>query len=115
MGFGRYPERRGCIEAVIFGVVIFFAFTCGLAIGVFYGHLMAKHRRYLEERALLMPILAADPAFARVEVGEYSDGGAYLVGEVPTARDLDRLSDRVARTLGESRAQDALPGVAVNR
>ena len=75
----------------------------------------AYHSRYLEERDALAPVLAGDPAFAGVEVHEYSGGGVYLSGEVPTAADLGRLKGHVEQAVGADRAKMILYGVSVRR
>jgi hypothetical protein len=71
----------------------------------------ASHRRFLEERDLMAPELAADPAWNGVTIRERSDGGIWLSGQVATAADRDRLHMTVARVLGESRAKACLAGI----
>jgi hypothetical protein len=85
----------------------------GVVLGLLGGERDAYHRRFLEEREAIAPLLAGDPAFAGVEVGEYSGGGVHLSGEVPTAEDLGPLRAGVARAVGERRAQEVMPGVSV--
>src|SRR5262249_14821667 len=80
----------------------------GLVIGLMRGTRDAYPLRYLEERAAIAPVIAADPAFAHVEVGERSNGGVELVGEVPTPGDLNRLRALIVRRLGEHRANEAM-------
>ncbi len=96
-------------------LVLGFCFCSGLIVGLVSGNRNAYHLRYLEERGVIAPIVAADPAFKRVEVEERSDGGVSLVGEVPTQADLDRLRGHVVRAVGEPRAQDVIRGVAVSQ
>lgn len=91
-----------------------FCLCSGMALGLLLGEQGAYHRRSLEERAAVAPLLAGDPAFAGVELHDRSDGGVWLSGEVPTAEDLDRLRAGVARAVGERRARDAV-GVSVRR
>jgi hypothetical protein len=80
--------------------------------GVLGGALMGEggcyHRRYLAERDILAPALAADPAFARVEIHERSNGGVYFFGDVPTSADLDRLRGLTVRAIGEAWAKESL-------
>jgi hypothetical protein len=92
-----------------------FCFGAGVFAGALLGEEGSYHRRYREERDVLTPVLGADPAFAGVEVRERSDGGAYLVGEVPTAADLERLRVVAVRAIGEAWAKEALPPVLVKR
>jgi hypothetical protein len=86
----------------------------GLVIGLTRGTRDTYHLLYLEERAAIAPVIASDPAFARVEVGERSNGGVELVGGVPTPRDLDRLRGLIVRRLGEHRANEAMLAVGVS-
>lgn len=90
-------------------------FGSGLVIGLMRGTRDTYHLRYLEEREAIVPAIGSDPAFARVEVEERSNGGVELVGEVPTPADLDRLRGLVVRTLGEPRANEAMLAVGVSR
>jgi hypothetical protein len=89
-------------------------FGSGWVIGLMQGTRDAYRLRYLEERAAIAPAIAADPAFARVEVGERSNGGVELVGEVPTTGDLDRLRELLVRRLGEHRGNEAMLAVEVS-
>lgn len=57
--------------------------------------------RTAEERELLAPILAADPAFKNVTLEKMSSGGVNLQGEVPTTADRERLEKLVAARIGE--------------
>ena len=84
-------------------------FGCGLAYGLLRGTGEAYGRRYDEERDRVVPVLSADPAFARVALGPRSDGGISLSGEVPSQADLDRLRAQVARQVGEPRAREPRP------
>jgi hypothetical protein len=87
----------------------------GVVVGLLGGERSAYHRRFLEEQEAIAPLLAGDPAFAGVELREYSGGGVYLAGEVPTAEDLGRLRVGIVRAVGERRAQEVMPGVSVRR
>jgi hypothetical protein len=121
MGRGAVGEGCGRVEVrrfiFILGalVALGFCFLCGLVIGLVAGNSEAYHRRYLEERAVIAPIVADDPAFARVSVEELSSGGIYLVGEVSTPEDLERLRGRVEQAIGELRVRDAMRAVDVRR
>ncbi|QDV38491.1 hypothetical protein [Tautonia plasticadhaerens] len=90
------------------------SFGIGWAVGGLQGETNAYHRRFLDDRALLKPILAADPAFSGVEIEELSIGAASLSGEVDSAEDLDRLRAEVIRVFGESRVEEIMDGVSVD-
>lgn len=96
-------------------LAIGFCFSSGVVVGLLGGEGGAYHRRFLEEQQSIAPLLAGDPAFAGVELHEYSAGGVYLVGEVPTAEDLSRLRAGVVRAVGERRAMEAMRGVRAKR
>lgn len=101
----------GCaaILSTILGIVI--GFWCGL----FYGESRGYHRQYLEERELIEPLLASDPALSDVKVLARSSGGLELIGTVPTQSDRDRLRDRIIRAVGEKRADEIVRPVMVSR
>jgi hypothetical protein len=109
----RWLIIAGCVLAL--GVI----FGCGLATGFVAGmqgaSLRAYHTRYLEEREAVEPLLRADPTFAGVELCERSNGGIYLLGDVPTQSDLERLRSLVTRALGEPRSREALQSVSVKK
>ncbi len=88
---------------LVTGSILALAFCAGAGflVGAIVGEGGSYHRRYLEERDLLAPALTVDPAFARVEIFERSNGGVFLVGEVPSAADLERLRGVVVRAIGE--------------
>jgi hypothetical protein len=85
----------------------------GVVLGLLGGARGAYHHRFLEEQEDIAPVLASDQAFAGVELREYSAGGVYLAGEVPSAEDLGRLRAGVVRAVGERRAREALRAVSV--
>lgn len=89
-------------------VALGLCFGCGLLAGLIAGSVQANQRRYHEEKEAIGPILAADPAFAGVELRPLSDGGIYLTGEVPAAADLERLENQVVRAVGEPRSRRVL-------
>ena len=88
-------------------------FSAGLLIGLLAGERGAYHRRYLEERALVAPLLAADPAFGNIEILERSDGGIDLSGQVDTPADRDRLRELMVQSIGNDRVNDAMYGLEV--
>lgn len=108
---------RGYVLFVVLFLALVGSFGVGLAVGWLAGALMgesgAYHRRYLEEKKALDAILRADPAFASVQIHEYSDGGAYLTGEVPTEADKERLDRLVVEALGKPRGTRAARDVSV--
>ncbi|MDY3558524.1 hypothetical protein R5W23_005644 [Gemmata sp. JC673] len=97
------------------GLVLGMCFGCGLMAGLLGGTRKAYHLRYLEEREAVAPILKADPAFAGIELCERSSGGIYLMGEVPTPADVERLRVQVLRTVGEPRSREVMLNVSVRR
>jgi hypothetical protein len=96
-------------------------FACGacLAGGLIAGREAGRtdvyHRMFERERESLAPILAADKEATGVELKEYPEGGAYLIGEVPTTEVRDRLRTAVVRAIGERRATDAMAAVRVKK
>jgi hypothetical protein len=70
------------------------------------------NEQYHRERELVEPILANDPAFADVRLGQRSSGGIWLEGTVPTERDRSRLREAIVRAVGESRADEILIAVS---
>jgi hypothetical protein len=106
------PPREGCANWLLWGfgcvLLLTLGFGPGFLVGAICGELGAYHRRYIEERDALAPVLAGDPAFAGVKVLEKSDGGVFLIGEVATPEDLGRLRAAVARALGENRSKEAV-------
>lgn len=117
---GGQPAGAASVARVLYQIagtllILGFCTTCGVIVGLLGGEQGAYHRRFLEEREALAPVLADNPAFAAVEIREKSDGGAYLSGEVPTAENLARLRSRVEQAIGERRGKDAMAGVGVTR
>lgn len=97
------------------GLALGFCLSSGVVLGLLGGERGAYHRRFLEEQEAIAPVLAGEPAFAGVELREYSGRGVYLAGEVPTAEDLGRLRAGVVRAVGERRAREVARGVSVRR
>ena len=59
--------------------------------------------KFERDRAVLAPVLAADPAFSKVKIQSNSGGGVELDGEVATRADGDRLCDAAfVRLFGET-------------
>lgn len=106
---------RRFLLVVLALLVLGFAFGCGFIVGALVGTVDAYHRQYLEEREAFAPTIAADPAFAGIEIVQRSDGGIQLIGKVPTPEDLERLRDHVIRAIGETRAKEAMQAIHVSR
>jgi hypothetical protein len=106
------PEPRRLLWFA--GTIVMFVLGAAAAfvIGTLVGESGAYHRQYLEERRLLEPGLSTQK-FARVKIGERSDGGVYLSGTVSTPADLEHLLSFAAQTLGESRGRKVIGGVGV--
>ena len=71
-------------------------------LGFLQGGAQVDRARTAEERELLGPLLAADPAFKDVTLEKNSAGGVYLSGSVSTAADSDRLRALVVKQIGEA-------------
>lgn len=88
--------------------------TCsGAAVGLLGGELGAYYRRYLADKDRISPLLAADPAFADVDVQGNLAGEAFLTGKVPTDADRSRLLSVIGQAVGQQRARDMLIAVDV--
>ncbi len=91
---------------VSLAIVLLLSHFCigGLAwgLGFLQGGAQIDRARTAEERELLAPVLAADPAFKDVTLEKNSSGGVYLSGSVPTAADSDRLRALVVKQIGEA-------------
>jgi hypothetical protein len=114
VGSGMASARVQVIAAATFALMV----CCGAALllGEMRGANGANHRRYLEEREALMPVLASDPSFSGIEISERSkQGGVDLVGEVSSTSEMERLRVVVSRAIGEARAAEALTGVGVRK
>lgn len=105
-------EQRsvGCGE-LLFAVVVTFAVGCFC--GALWNSSRTQHRQYEKERNLIAPVLASDPAFARVKIHENSAGGAFLEGPVPSAKDLGQLRAKLIQVLGEPKTEFLLRAVSV--
>jgi hypothetical protein len=90
----------GCLVAGIIGLIV--------------GETRQHKARYEEERSVVSPELTKDPAFNALTVNEYTGGGIWLSGHVPTAADKERLRRIVTNSIGARRASMALAGVEVD-
>ena len=117
-GTGDVPEgallRRG-LRTFAAIAILAVCTAAALLAGFLAGERQAYQRRYREERQEIAPLLTEDPAFANVRLEEYSGGGAYLTGEVPTPADLERLRKAVARAVGDGRSRRITAGVHAPR
>lgn len=105
-------------KRILLGVVgmvfLMVVFAFGVLIGGIVGEEGDRERRFVFEERAIAPVLAADPAFSRVEVRRVSlDGSAYLAGEVSTAEDFKRLGGVMADLFGSAREVEPLAGVSV--
>lgn len=84
--------------------------SCAWFIGGHTGEIRERHRRCDRERELVIPALATDPAFGRVEVVDDTapGGGILLLGPVKSRDDRHRLRTKIAHLFGEPRADDTL-------
>ncbi|WP_435020390.1 hypothetical protein TA3x_001803 [Tundrisphaera sp. TA3] len=86
----------------------------GLVVGLLMGDWGCKNRRFDEEVAAITPILAADPAFTKVNFWMNSaDGCATLSCVAKTRDDRDRLLPQLVSLMGQARAKDLIQGVSV--
>jgi hypothetical protein len=101
------------IVGTFLGLVV--GFGIGFGSGLLNAGGQARQQQLREERELLEPIVASDPAFAEVTLLERSIGGYELIGVVPKQADNDRLRERVVRAFGEKRAEEIVRPVMVQR
>jgi hypothetical protein len=97
------------VVCLVFLVV---SLMCVWFAGAHTGGYRERHKRYLDEHDLVAPVLASDPAFADIRIGEETGpgGGIFLVGKVKVGPALDRLKAELVRLFGEPRAKDLLSG-----
>ncbi|MBC7856911.1 MAG: hypothetical protein IAF94_26065 [Pirellulaceae bacterium] len=110
------PRRFSWLPLIIVVVVVALLLLVPIGLGVgliamIIAEGRAYHEQYLQEKAVIVPILASDPAFKDLEEHEYSGGGAYITGRVDRQEDMENLRDRLAAPLGEHRADDLVRGV----
>jgi hypothetical protein len=94
------------LRATAWLLLLAFGISCGVFIGERNGDRRASYREYFRVRDALAPALDGDPAFAHVQLGMDKGGGVYMVGEVGTPADLERLRGVVTRVLGEPRSRE---------
>lgn len=85
----------------------------GVVVGLLMGEGRSYHRQFLEEQELCAPIIAADPAFARISIHKRSNGGVYLLGEVTSNEEFERLNQQMSNALGENRGRSVMYAVTV--
>ena len=74
-----------------------------------------SERRYEQERELVAPVLAADPAFGRIMTVDFPVAGICLSGPVETRDDYNRLRAAMIRLFGEPRVGHVTQEVWVER
>jgi hypothetical protein len=102
----REPLR---ILLVIVGVLIFLILLvpATLVLGILIwasAEGRARHQQFVEEQAVIEPILASDDAYKDLEVSETSIGYAEISGTVEQEDDIDRLHKILAENFRESRS-----------
>ncbi len=107
-------KRLLFLAAGLTGVAL--VFCTGALLGLLIGDSAAKQRRFSYEQGIIGPVLSSDPSFTDLKIMMYTgDGSAYLVGEVMTESDLERLRSMMSRLLGEAREVPPLAGVESRR
>lgn len=110
-------EKRSAIRSALlyFGICFGICFVIAVSFGLGRGltELEAYSKQYQEERALIEPFLASDPAFKEIKCSQRSNGGVSLMGTVPKQADWDRLHEQIIRFVGERRASEIMYGVQV--
>jgi hypothetical protein len=99
------------------GLLLGLMLSCAVSlfVGLLLGQRSAEHRQFLDERELIGPVLASDPAFADIQIHENAGGGVFLVGVVKSAEDLERLRGKLGRCLLKTNRDVKLSGVDVER
>jgi hypothetical protein len=110
---GRAVRRRKRFLFLAAGLIFLaLAFSAGGLLGAIAGESAAKQRRFAYEGKVIAPILHSDPAFMQLEIVMYTgDGSAYLMGEVATNADRERLRAAMTDLLGSAREVEPLAGV----
>ena len=111
LGFQEGSFVRRGLRLVVSIMILGLSTAAALLVGLLLGEGRAYHARYREERQAIAPLLTEDPAFGNVRLEEYSGGGVYLHGEVPTPADLEHLRTAVALAVGQQRSRRVLSGV----
>lgn len=112
-GPARQSAGRRVLKITVSLLALGFCLACGLMVGLLLGESQAYHRRYLEEQEVLAAAIADEAAFGNIQIYERSNGGAYLIGELPSQPDFERLRIVVGRAVGEKWASQATVGVYV--
>lgn len=107
------PSRLRSLAIVGSILGMFICGVIGLVLGRFVGERGAYDRRFDADESILKRLLASDPAFAGIQIEEYSAGDAYLVGTIRSQADEDRLREAAIRALGEARVKHMLNGVDI--
>jgi hypothetical protein len=113
----RETSSHGCL-AQLFSLLVWstILLPIGILTGVIGGELHSNYRRFSDERRTIAPVLAADPSLSGIELMMYTgDGSAYLVGQVKTNDDKERLRIRMLRLFGETRIEDLMHAVGVRK
>src|SRR5262245_19486207 len=79
-----------------------FALSCSYWVGELRGERDCQHSQYLFEKRVIEPVLTGDQAFSRIKIEEFSGGGVFLVGDVATENDREKLRQGIIRVLGLS-------------
>ena len=87
----------------------------GFGFGMLYAGGQIRMQQSHDEREVIEPILASDPAFSGLKCLERSIGGIEVIGTVSTQADHDRLRERIVRAVGEKRADEMVRPVMVGR
>jgi hypothetical protein len=67
--------------------------------------------QYARERRVIEPLLASDPAFSELKIGQRSNGGVWMIGVIRSPAAYSRLREALIRAFGESRADEILYGI----
>jgi hypothetical protein len=106
---------RQALVALAFVVGLCTAFQVGWEAGQYAQAHREFERRYAEDRKLVAPVLAADPAFQRIVTVNFPVAGICLDGPVETRDDYDRLRAEMVRLFGEPRIGHVMQDVVVER
>jgi hypothetical protein len=91
-------------------VVLILSWPCFWLAGHWTGGYQERHQRFIEERDMVTPFLASDPAFQEVLVLEETGpgGGIFIWGMVKTRAAMEKLQKEVKRLFGEPRGDKLL-------
>jgi hypothetical protein len=96
----RMHLRPFVVPAIVLLVLVTFA--AGYFVGAVSESQRQYRAKYERDRAAIVPVLAADPAFSKVAISPYGGGGLLLEGSVVTPADAARLRDEFVRLFGET-------------